>query len=221
MPSGVAVALGTVIGLFGTIALFFTILPEKKKDSLKGFFRVVHNFFNIKSLWIEKILKFFYVLNTLCCIGIGFFLLFSKTTSLFGASQSTFFSGLLLMIFGPIFCRIMYEAAILFILQVKNVMEINTKLGGGTSNTISFTKDTDMDVDDILKKIEAQRAEKEAAEAAKKAEEAVQSAAVKAEEAVKEAEKAAAEAADKAEEVVKEAEKVVEEAAAEVKDAVD
>lgn len=125
--AGVEVLLGIIVAIVLTILLYVLVFPEKRKYTLNSFFLFVKNFFDIKYLIIEKILKFFYVLNTMLAICIGFFLLFGRT----------FLAGLLIMILGPVVQRLVYESAMLGILLVKNTMEINNKLDEkeGTSTT--------------------------------------------------------------------------------------
>ncbi len=111
---------GIVVGLTLTILLYVLVFPESRKASLNGFFQFIKDFFDMKYLLIEKILKFLYVLNTMTVISVGFFLLFGRT----------FVMGLLMIILGPIVQRLLYESVMLGILLVKNTMEINNKLGG-------------------------------------------------------------------------------------------
>ena len=123
MPLSVAVILGVVAALVATVAAFVLIIPEKKRAQLGNKILVwLHDFFNFKSLWIEKILKFLFVFETLVCVGVGFFMLFSVEGFYLGGI------GLLLIILGPIANRIIYEFIMLAILAVKNLMEINSKL---------------------------------------------------------------------------------------------
>lgn len=124
MPVTVAYVLGSIIALAATIAAFIIIVPEKKRANLKSKVLVyIHDLFNFKSLWLEKIIKFLYVFNTLACIGVGFFMLFSAE---FGRWMGGI--GLLVIILGPIIVRIVYEFMMLTILGVKNLIDINNKL---------------------------------------------------------------------------------------------
>ena len=111
---------GVIIGLICTILLYVLVFPKKNEGSLPSFFRMVRDFFDVKYLLIEKIAKFIYVFLSLASLCIGFFLLFGET----------FLAGFILMIFGPILHRLVYEMFMLLILLVKNVMEINRKLKG-------------------------------------------------------------------------------------------
>lgn len=98
-------------------------------------------------------LKFLYLLSTLFCIFVGFFLLFGKveylSPSFFSSypsySASTFLHGLILLIVGPVVLRILYEGAMLLIIAVRNLVEINRKLGakpGSASDPIPNEEDT-------------------------------------------------------------------------------
>ena len=128
--AGASVALiivGIVLAIAATIVLFILVLPEKKRAKLPGFFKVIHDILNVKFLVIEKVLHFFYVLNTMLCIFVGFFMLFISALA-----------GFALMIFGPIVVRLMHEGIIMMILLVKNTMEINQKLGGKAEGKDAF-----------------------------------------------------------------------------------
>lgn len=125
MPMTVAVILGVVAAIAGTVVAFVMIIPEKKREGFKSnkVLLWLHDFLNFKTLWIEKILKCLYVLMSLIYVCVGFFMLFSAS---FGQYMGGY--GLLLIIFGPILTRVVYEFCMLSILTVKNLAEINNKL---------------------------------------------------------------------------------------------
>ena len=64
MPVYIAYIIGAILAIAATILTFIFILPEKKRPSLNKFFQVVADIFNFKALFIEKILKFLYILAT-------------------------------------------------------------------------------------------------------------------------------------------------------------
>ena len=123
---------GGLFSLAAAILSFIFIIPENKK--LNPFFSFLRDLFNFKDLLIEKIFKFLYVLSTAFCIIGGFFMLF-LTRSVYHSgyrgsigyytSEWIGYYGLLLMVFGPIIVRIVYESIMLTILAVKNIMQIN------------------------------------------------------------------------------------------------
>ena len=129
--AGVFGILVTLVAIVATILICIMVLPENKRESLPKFFQILQDIFNFKSLLIEKILKVLYTFSTLFCVFVGFFMLFSFNSSdIFGYTQTSWAggSGLLLMILGPIVVRLAYEVLMMFILLVKNTIEINNKL---------------------------------------------------------------------------------------------
>lgn len=127
MSPDVALILGGIVAITLTVLVYVFIIPESKKDTLNPFFKFLHNLFNFKFLLLEQILKFCYVLSSISCICIGFFMLFSSV-GYYYYSQSLALPGLVLMVFGPIFLRIVYESIMIMILIVKNVIQINNKM---------------------------------------------------------------------------------------------
>lgn len=129
MNIGICVLLGVLAALAGTVYVCICIMPASKRAGLSPLFQKIHDIVNFRQLLVEYLLKIFYVLSTLMCVCCGFFMLFGKIPGWY-SSRSTALYGILLMILGPIICRISYECAMIFILMLKNVMEINTHLGG-------------------------------------------------------------------------------------------
>ena len=119
------IVIGVIIALALTVLLGIFVLPEKRRAQLGNFFRVVADIFNFKGLIIEKILKYLYIFFTLFNFLIGFFMLFWTS---FGRSMAL--QGLLVMIISPFATRIVFECMMLFILLVKNVIQINRRLNG-------------------------------------------------------------------------------------------
>ena len=126
---------GAVLALAATILSFVFIVPNKRK--LNAFFQFLHNLFNFKQLYLEKILRFLYVLSTLFCVIGGFLMLFyfeqvphydywygtyTYTTQWLG------YYGLIMMVVGPVAVRISYECIMMAVLAVRNIMEINQKV---------------------------------------------------------------------------------------------
>ncbi len=130
--STVFTIIGAILALAATIVAWIMIVPENKRPKLNKFFQYLHDLFNFKSLWLEKILKFLYIFETFACVIVGFVLLFnfSSYSGIYGRSHVRWngWIGLLLMIFGPIINRIIYEFLMMLVLLVKNTMDINDKL---------------------------------------------------------------------------------------------
>ena len=135
----IALVLGITAALLLTIVVYAKIMPKR----LDGQFynplaQKLHDFFHFKKLYLEEVLKFIYVLATIFDICYGAALLLGYTYEYTGKMPSgwtekpTFGYGLLLLIVGPIVLRLAYEGLMMFVLLVKNTIEINNKLSAKT-----------------------------------------------------------------------------------------
>lgn len=122
MNLGIIITFSVIIA----IALYIFILPDSKRPSLNKVLRVIHDFLKIKTLMIENIFRFVYVVAVIFSILFGFYYLFST-----GAE------GLLIIIFGPFVCRIVFEMMLLAVILVREVMEINSRLKRAESKETS------------------------------------------------------------------------------------
>lgn len=118
-----------ILALGAAIAAFILIVPENKGRQLTGFMRVLHDILNFKQLLLEKILKFCYIFLTVYGVLDGLF----RSFEMFEWDAGT---GLLLMLTSltlvPLLIRVIFEMSMMLILLVKNVIDINKKLPGGT-----------------------------------------------------------------------------------------
>lgn len=130
-PSPALIILTFLFALAATILAFIFIVPEKRRATLNGFGKFLHDLCNFKFLIIEKILQFFYVFVTAWFILVGFISLFQ--TDYYGDWVG--YIGLVYMILGPIFIRIVYELLMMAILAIKNIIQINNKLKNQNEDT--------------------------------------------------------------------------------------
>lgn len=128
-----------IISIILTILLVVLVVPARRREGLPKFFQVVHDICNFKGLLLEKVLKVLYIFSTINVMLTGIFTWFSGGYN-FGM---TFLAGLLILVLGPILVRLAYEFMMLFVLLVKNVIQINNKLNGKNDNP--FVKDIDFD----------------------------------------------------------------------------
>lgn len=124
---GAIITLSSLMAIAATVLSFIFIIPDKKRANLNKLGQFLHDILNFRFLIIEKILQALYILTTAYVIILGFFMLFYVEK---GYYSSTWFGGygILLMIFGPIAVRLTYEALMLGILLIKNVIQINNKM---------------------------------------------------------------------------------------------
>lgn len=119
--------LAVVLAVVGTVLLMILVTPEKRRAGLNKFFRGVADICNFKGLLLEYIVRALYIFLTLLVVVLGFFTLFVQPLS-----------GLLLMILGPIVLRIYFELIMMFILLVKNVIQINNKIPGKAADPMKI-----------------------------------------------------------------------------------
>ena len=123
--------LSVLATIVAVVILFMFVVPEKKRAGLPKIGQILHDIFNFKSLFIEYILKATYVILTVFCVVYGVLMLFGIShfsSDYFAYTHWYGGYGILLAIAGPIAIRITYELFMMFVLLVKNVIEINKKM---------------------------------------------------------------------------------------------
>lgn len=126
VASGIEIMIGFILAIVLVILICVFVLPDNKRKELSPPLQWLHDQVNFRILWIEKILKIFYIISTCMFVCIGFFLLFGRT----------FLIGLLLILIGIFGVRIVYEYLLLQILILKNTRQINEKLGKDPSSPL-------------------------------------------------------------------------------------
>ena len=125
----VLIVLCFILALGAAIAAFILIVPENKGRQLTGFMRVLHDILNFKQLLLEKILKFCYIFATVYFVLAVLFSSFEMFEWDAGTGLLLMLSSLTLV---PLLIRVIFEMSMMLILLVKNVIDINKKLPGGT-----------------------------------------------------------------------------------------
>lgn len=127
--SGTLAVVALILAVVATILAFVFIVPEKNRKKLNAFGKFLHDTVNFKYLIVEKILQALYIFLTAYTFIEGFLMLF-RVEDTWSGSKWYGGVGLLTMILGPIAIRLSYEFIMMFILLVKNVIQINNKLKG-------------------------------------------------------------------------------------------
>ncbi len=138
-----------------TVILCIKVIPAKKDGTFeKPLMQKAHDFFNFKKLYVESILKVIYTFSTIFTFVSG--LLTAVLGSIiyvgarwidwldmsesyrrytegywgdtFGRMAGIFFGGILAAVIMPIILRLVYELFMMFVLLVKNTIDINNKL---------------------------------------------------------------------------------------------
>lgn len=130
MRSGLIVllVLAAMTAVAATVLYYIFIQPEKKAAKLPKFVRIIRDVLDMKELYLEKALKALYVVSSLFCVIAGVYMLVAFEIGYYGNLRWYGGYGILLMIAGPVVLRIVYEGVMMFILLVKNTMQINNKL---------------------------------------------------------------------------------------------
>lgn len=132
MANSVIVILALICAIAATVLAFIFIVPDRRRAAMNKFGKLLHDIVNFKFLIIEKILQAAYIFATAFVILLGFFMLFSvqETYSYYAGIRTEWMggAGLLVMLLGPIVVRLVYEGVMMFILLIKNVIQINNKL---------------------------------------------------------------------------------------------
>lgn len=123
--------LAVILAVVGTVLVMVLVTPEKRRAKLPKPLQVVADICNFKGLLLEYIVRAVYIFLTLLTVLSGFFtILTSPFVGSFGGFLSTAFGGLMSIVFGVILIRVIFEFTMMFILLVKNVMQINNKMPG-------------------------------------------------------------------------------------------
>lgn len=123
-----ALTLGGIAALAAVIFLYIKVLPKRLDGTFTNpVMQWLHDYFHFKNLYIESVMRFIFVLTTAAVVCVGVFMMLGYVG--YGRyKESTFLPGLLMTVIGPVVLRLVYEGTMMFILLVKNVIEINKKL---------------------------------------------------------------------------------------------
>ena len=143
-----AIVIGIIASVVLTVMLCLKVLPEKFDGTFeKKPLQFVHDYFNFKKLYLESVLKILFALASVLCIVCGLLMAtvgnifevidyigtsiryeYFSIEGLFRTLALNLFGGLGIAVLAPIALRLVYEGILMFILLVKNVIDINGKL---------------------------------------------------------------------------------------------
>ena len=130
MPLEAIYFLAGLAGIAAAVLATIFIIPESKREKLKHpFWIFLHDLFNFKVLFLERILKFLYVLATVTSIATGSLMLFWVEETYRDQYAWYGYYGVAVLLFAPLLIRMVYELGMMFILLVRNTSDIKKKLG--------------------------------------------------------------------------------------------
>ena len=147
-----------VLAVVATVLAYIFIVPDKKREKLNPFCKLLHDTCNFKYLIVEKILQALYIFMTVYVIMTGFFLLFTVREVWYGERQWMGGVGILIMVLGPIVVRMAYELLMMAILLVKNVVGINNKLKNQNEGETQSNLFAAPDMSEVRQQVQAKMA---------------------------------------------------------------
>lgn len=142
-----AAVVGLIIAIVLSAILYLKVLPARFDGTFKKRgLQFLHDYFTFKELYLETVLKVVFTIASIAFITVGLLgATLGNIIDLFGnigeafefgyfggwiwdAFVSNFFGGIIFAVAGPLALRLAYEIILMFVLLVKNVIEINNKL---------------------------------------------------------------------------------------------
>lgn len=145
-----ALVVGGILSLALTVLLCIKVLPAKYDGTFsKKILQTLHDYFNFKKLYFESVLKAIFSFASISCViggilaatvgnviqlignisyAVEYSYYYSSTSWVWSTFFSNLFGGILTAVLGPIVLRLAYELIMMFVLLVKNVIEINNKM---------------------------------------------------------------------------------------------
>ncbi len=137
--------IGGALSFILAMVLFVLFAPQRFRAKYNKFGKALHDFFNFRFLIVEKIFQFFYMFFTVFSLVGGFLMLFwVEEYTYYNGYYDYYYDryiddyetytewlgywGIILMIFGPLAIRIVYELLMLGLIAIKNIIQINNKL---------------------------------------------------------------------------------------------
>ena len=127
-PNTLLIIVG-LVSLVLTILVCALLLPKKRNGNLGGgFLQWLHDYFHFKTLYLEAILRFLFVIASIFCIIAGIAIFFYYLIEAPKYMEDIILPCLGMIVLGPIGLRLVFEVLTMGVLLVQNVLEINRKL---------------------------------------------------------------------------------------------
>lgn len=115
--SSIWIIISLVVAIIGGICLYFTVFSDKNERKYQGFMSKLYDYVKFKKMYITVILKVSYLV----------FAIYLTLVS-FTAISTSFLVFLLILIFGNLILRLVYEFSLVLLSIQENVSEINKKM---------------------------------------------------------------------------------------------
>lgn len=114
---GVYMIIAIILGIIGSILIYFLFLNPKKEDDYQGFVKKLYDFLSFKTMTLEHFLKILYLFNAI------FITIFSLSLI-----SVNFLSFLLVFIVGNILARMIAEGSLLILMIYRRLNDINNNV---------------------------------------------------------------------------------------------
>lgn len=124
---GAGIGICSLIALIAALVIFFVFLRKGNEYKFTGVAKWFYDFLSFKAMLVEAILKIGYMFITIFTIMFSFVVMFGGS---FGV-------GLLMLLFGIVIERIIFEFLLINVIICSNTSDINNKTAGHMSQTDS------------------------------------------------------------------------------------
>lgn len=115
--SAIWTIIAAILAVVGGIVLYFTFLSKKNEGKFTGFLGWMYDFLTFKKMMIENLLKILYLIAALFI-----------TLGSFGLISTSFLAFLMMLIFGNVAARVVYELLLVTLVICRNTTDISKKL---------------------------------------------------------------------------------------------
>lgn len=115
--NSVWVLISLVVAVIGGICLYFTVFSDKNEGKYEGFMARLYDFVKFKKMYITVILKVSYLVFAIYLTLVSFTVI-----------STSFLLFLLVLVFGNLALRLVYEFSLVLLSIQENVSEINKKM---------------------------------------------------------------------------------------------
>lgn len=115
--SSIWIIISLVVAIIGGICLYFTVFSDKNERKYQGFMSKLYDYVKFKKMYITVILKVSYLVFAIYLTLVSFTVI-----------STSFLAFLLILIFGNLILRLIYEFSLVLLSIQENVSEINKKM---------------------------------------------------------------------------------------------
>lgn len=112
-----AIAIALLVAIILAVVLYFTFLSKKNEGKFTGVKGKIYDFFNFNRFYAEDVLKLLYLMGAAIMTVLGVVSLFAN-----------FVAGLIMLVVGNVFLRVVYELIMMFIIMCRKTVSMDKKL---------------------------------------------------------------------------------------------